>query len=380
MPARGALVDRRPPWFCRGICSNNKETMAVSPTFQTQRHPMSSHIHQRLFANITRRARSRPILPVVLGALYLCHAARLSASPDCPAACNCSLAAARSTEPWWIQPLITGVGIGLGALMIIWQMKRQHRSALELQERQHRDSLKQQDRQFVIETRLEVFREISGVLTAAIWSVVAFESGVLFVSQRLANACIASTDDSVELPPSGDGYLDLTEKFDAQNTAIANLVSIIERYEIIDTNIAIFRTAFASTQYDLQESWIEILPRMHTVLHRRGPRAGVELQPPLITGRDHVKHLSRDLELLSQIACDLSAYLLDCVREMQKVFLGQLFDGEVPVRAPINPQAVVITTDSASVKRLKDYFATQTAWGISHAKSAELVRERYRMP
>ncbi len=59
----------------------------------------------------------------------------------------------------------------------------------------------------------------------------------------------------------------------------------------------------------------------------------------------------------------LGWYLYDLNVELQNIFLSKLFNNKAPRRQPLDPKAIVVSTEPAAIERLRKYFEEDTDWG-----------------
>lgn len=134
------------------------------------------------------------------------------------------------------------VGV-LGALAIVWQIGRQAHNAIR--QNRHNETLK---------LKLKVYEEIIATCRVASDAVVNLSSYVrLFHTNvvlywQIAQQRVAPVIPDARVPR-------LIEKKTAADTAAVEIVSLTERWQIIDPRIQIFRVAVGAAIYDINATW-----------------------------------------------------------------------------------------------------------------------------
>lgn len=157
-------------------------------------------------------------------------------------------------------------------------------------------------------------------------------------------------------PVPNTSWSELNELYHRCQIEGAELVMIIERWQIVDPRLHVFRLAFGSAVHDLREAWTPLSQIVGAVVP---PVAGGEAPPPL------PKLALGDVKTASiqviDAASKLSAWVSDFQLEMQALCLSELFKNHVVHREPLDPDYFVVRLDQA--KALTEYFEKRTAWG-----------------
>ena len=72
---------------------------------------------------------------------------------------------------------------------------------------------------------------------------------------------------------------------------------------------------------------------------------------------------------------EAGCYVYDLAREAQNIFLGDIFSNRIPLRKPIDPKYIVISTEPEEVAKLKKYFLEETEWGKDQKRVENAIRE-----
>lgn len=246
---------------------------------------------------------------------------------------------------WWIGQIITIVGIIIGALIVIWKLRENFREQL----------------------RLNIFNEINSKIEAANTAYIKANTFASFVPIKLS-----LYKNQIEMGfnpvPIKDRVLNFHElHFNAKDTFSA-LLGIFEKYEIVNPNLVIFKTAFSAANYDvdkafeaLSSEFAKYLPM--DVAESEIQRIGTNIIVPTLPNDDQLSQLKALERAYSDKMTDILSYLYDLKIEAQNLFLGKLFKNRVPSRQPLDPECIVITTDQNKIKELERYFKEDTPWG-----------------
>lgn len=267
-------------------------------------------------------------------------------------------------RPWWLGDLITIIGIIVGVCVIVWQLGRQHKSALRLQCENYKEQL-----------RLDVYQEFSKVLEEAnektsdvgmyLWLIPS--QLYLFIDQINSGFRPATVRSRA---------IECCNKYEEESISIINLLRLFEKYEIISPELDIFKLAVNVAIYDMRETFNPL----HSILLQILPRDIVDNSgnPQLDNVITPTQEQMSELDMLADAfkeACDnLIGYLHDLNTELQGIFLGRLFDNKIKKREPIDPSIKVITTEEKEVSILKKYFEEETAWGKNNKRAVEKAK------
>lgn len=253
----------------------------------------------------------------------------------------------------------TLIAIIVGALMIIWQMNRQHKNNYKLQLSNHKEELK-----------LKVYKEISEYVSRAMQKYT--ENEIIINSiMRQYNSCLICQDPNSNPDPKiYTKYTELSSAHSGMSRSLTQLMCKLEEYEIVDKNIKIFRIALASAVELIREAYFEFQSYIFDYLpcdvsKERQEQLGVNIK--------HVKSPEqKDLEAIEQsfncyTKANLEGYCFvsDLSREAQNVLLGNLFNNQVSPREPSDSNYVVVATKPEEVERLRVYFTEKDNDGLT---------------
>ncbi len=207
------------------------------------------------------------------------------------------------------------------------------------------------------------FSYISGEFTAKMIS-----SGQEILMTARAYASEAS------YPEPSARLMTLTELRTNLESAVINVIFLVENRRFIEPNIVVFRSALSSAMHDLQRNFVETYFDLALKsMPMPNPDGGMfEYVPPTI---DEAELLwNRTLEIV-EYNHELSSYVEDFMIELQNFLVGDLFGKIVPYRQPINPDFKVIRIGDA--ENLERHFLNETNWGHKMKQNEEHARKQF---
>ena len=152
--------------------------------------------------------------------------------------------------------------------------------------------------------------------------------------------------------------------YKAQGEA-AEMMTLIEKWQIVEPKLDVFRLAFGSASHDLREAWM----RLSQVVGRVVPTVPGGPAPPQ-PSTETLDATAAAIDPLLNAASRLSAWVADFQLEMQALLLSDLFPNELQRREPLDPRFFVVRLDRYAA--LKEHFLNETAWG----REMQAVNER----
>jgi hypothetical protein len=171
-----------------------------------------------------------------------------------------------------------------------------------------------------------------------------------------------------QLPTPNTSWAELNELFFKCQHQAADLMILIEKWQIVDPRLDIFRMAFGVGLRDLREAWT---PLSHLVSAVVAAMPG--LPPPQLPRKDALEKVKAASDGVLNAASKVSAWVADFQLEVQGVLLSDLFPNELQHREPLDPELFVVRLDHAD--KLKDYFENNTPWGMEHKIIQQRTRE-----
>lgn len=266
--------------------------------------------------------------------------------------------------------LATIVAAVIAALMIIVQLGRQHKNELERQEKATRSALK-----------LEIYQEISQVMTTANDALI--EAGGLARSTPLRASSYSSQKAmGWDIPPMADRAVNHSKVHDDATNKMIEVIFQLEKYFIVCPDLDIFRVAFGCAMSDLERERFALLDfmLMHFPMddptnpaNPANPTSNVKILNP-----SQLEELERLTNAYANATLDLTCYLGDLRTELQMLLLGDLFpENSIPRRQAPDPNVKVITLDPSNIKILRQRF-DDTDWGRKRLQTMQDATNRFK--
>lgn len=231
------------------------------------------------------------------------------------------------------------LGILIAAVVVVWQVNRQHRSNLELQ----REDLRNKQRIQLFDALIEKIRTAEDTLGR-----VAGWGSMLPTILRLN-----LEHDLVQIDYRISELQDLQNKADA---CLIEVIAAIEHREIIHPAFVVFRYAIARQSEYCREAFTELSAAVRPILPVDPPAGVVVAQPRRV--REHDRN---DIEIVREAQDEvknaywtLSSFLGDLSCEAQNSLLGGLFTERVSERRPLDPDVLVLGTSRESLERIEE--------------------------
>jgi hypothetical protein len=267
-----------------------------------------------------------------------------------------------SARPWWLGDLLTVLGIIIGAIVIIYQLGRQHRDKLRLQIENHREQF-----------RIQIYQEVSKLLSAVVDKNI--DTGMYAFNMPMhVHIYKGQIKQGFTPAPLQDRAMELSRRHNESLQADTELICLIERYQIVDPALDIFITAFCSARHDMMRCFMPLFTFLLEILPAEIPRqdGSIQIVNVVNPSDDQVRELERLVDEYKAASDDMGNYLYDFNVELQNRLLTNLFPNKAPRRKPLDPKFRVVSTDPGEIESLRKYFEDQTDWG--KAKYDVLVR------
>jgi hypothetical protein len=250
-----------------------------------------------------------------------------------------------SGKPWWVEVLVTFASVTISALLIIWQIGRQYRNSIDLQQDNHRNQFK-----------IKLYQELASFIDKATDKVRIGIVG-LMLPGKIANS--GSYTEIHERP------LDISNGSSELVIEVTKLMCFLETYEVVMPRFRIFRLAFGCATDKLQKVTSEYFTMLLRFLptdvkEEDAKRLGINVLPPVKPNNDELDKLREMGSQYFQECQDVYCYIHDLRIEAQKELLGNIFGNDVHGRIPIEEEYVVISTDKTKLAELENYFYENT--------------------
>jgi hypothetical protein len=148
---------------------------------------------------------------------------------------------------------------------------------------------------------------------------------------------------------------------------------LIERWQIVDPRLDVFRLAFGVALRDLREAWQPLAQLVSGVV---APMPGAA--PPQLPPKETLQKIKEASDGVLHAAGKLSSWVADFQLEVQSLLLSDLFPNKLKHREPLDPELFVVRLDRAAA--LRDYFENRTPWGmemkvINHRTRQQIARK-----
>lgn len=268
-----------------------------------------------------------------------------------------------SGKPWWVEIFVTFASVTTSALLIIWQIGRQYRNSINLQQDNHRNQF-----------RLKIYQELAALIDNAADKTRVGIVG-LILPDKIANSSGSYTD-ILERP------LDISNGSTELVTEVTKLMSFLETYEVVMPRFRIFRLAFGCATDKLQKISFKYFRMLLKFLpadlkEDDAKRLGIQVLPPVRPNPEEFQKLKEMGNLYNEECMNVYCYIHDLRIEAQKELLGNIFGNDVLGRMPIEKEHVVISTDVTKVAELEKYFYENTEYGKQWAQLTKKNKSQY---
>ncbi len=268
-----------------------------------------------------------------------------------------------------IGPVVTVLALIVGTLTVIWQLGRQHKSALKLQRDNARETLKLR----IYEKLAERIRTLSDANGEASMYVFAIPGAIENFQRQLSLG--------FQSPPIGHRAPTFSALHSKASLALAELIIEFESWSIAFPDLWVFQVALNYANDNARDAFMSLFSALIRALPMEPPEGPSPtrptiVQPPLTDAEFSALWIlvAKYKEAMDEVGC----FIHDLRIEAQNNLLSGLFDRKVPPRQPLDPNRKVISTEPQKMKELLDYFLNETSWGKAHAAMEEEVRAAYR--
>jgi hypothetical protein len=152
--------------------------------------------------------------------------------------------------------------------------------------------------------------------------------------------------------------------------ASGKLLSAVERWEIIDRRLEIFRLGFSADLHEVRDAFFAYYSAVLPMFPMERDKASGELFPWSPPSEQRLTEVEQLGDKLMDCLGDYGGHVYDFQIEMQNLLLGELFKPPLSPRVPLDPKVVVIRLDH--FERLQVYFQQETRLG----KENQALNER----
>lgn len=169
-------------------------------------------------------------------------------------------------------------------------------------------------------------------------------------------------------------FLEFSELRQAATVAAIGVITVVERWHVVDGRMSVFQDAINSAIYDVNDAADLVQAVAIHLMPMDAPGTTNALPWDLPTAAQ-VKQLKAAAESLYEALHNLSYYVADFQNEMQALLVGDLFGNRVITRKPLDPSAKVIRLKDE--RSLRQHFRQETPWGKATAALIADVAAQY---
>jgi hypothetical protein len=251
----------------------------------------------------------------------------------------------------------------LAAFMIMFQIGRQAHNAIE-----------QNKRNEAMKLRLKVYEEFSQPAEAMMRAESEFSSYVRnFVTELEIGGVVAAANHNPSTPRAR--VFTMLDRREGLVKSVVNLMIAIERWEIIDTKLDLFRMGLSVGLHDLHKAAAkhsDLAFRYMPAPRNEADRDGATF-PWKLPSDAEVAEIKAATNGLTDASSVLNNYGADFLIAIQNMLVGELFATTRKPRAPLDPKYFALRLDRYAA--LKKHFEFETDWGREKLAVDKLVLE-----
>ena len=269
-------------------------------------------------------------------------------------------------RPWWLGDLITIFGIIIGVLIVVYQLGRQHRNELKLQKENHREQF-----------RIQIYQEFSRLLGIATEKNTHSKMYAFNIPMNV-HTYRGQISRGFNPSPLTDRAMELSRRHFDSLEATADLMILIERYQIVEPRLDIFITALSVAHHDVMQTFSPLFPFLLILLPSELPlpNGAYKIVNVINPSDEQVSELEMLVNAYTAASDGMGSYLYDLNVELQNTLLVNLFPNKAPRRVPLDPKFRVISTEPNEMERLRKYFDQKTDWGKKKKQTGQDVLEQ----
>lgn len=265
-----------------------------------------------------------------------------------------------------IQTALIGAGATfitamLSVALVVWQIKKQAKNALQ-----------QNSHNKMLDIKLKVYEELLEVCRTASDSNREFHNFVLRFERDIENFKNL-TASGLDWPiPSARGPETIELRYRLSKNLI-QIISFAERWQSISKNLELVKLAINVQIHELSE----ICEQYFDTVTRYMPVASIDssqgdLLPWVPPTDENEIQIKETTSAISKKLYDIDSLIIDIVREMQNLLVGELFGNQIAPRTPIDPNITVLRFDKHD--ELNNYYRNETSWGKMANETEARVR------
>jgi hypothetical protein len=128
----------------------------------------------------------------------------------------------------------------------------------------------------------------------------------------------------------------------------------VEKYEIVGENQPLFRRALVAKISEMSNAFMPILFVLPYVL--LSDEGITDPDKLLVVADDELGEFKKKIKQFQNVASDVDGFLYDIQVEAQNILLGGLFERKLEVRRPLDPEAMVLTSqDTKQLAKIRAF-------------------------
>lgn len=176
------------------------------------------------------------------------------------------------------------------------------------------------------------------------------------------NLIMGEFDKSIERANGGNPYTpppfylyDLHNEFMEVHGNLLRIMATMDKYQIVSPYMSLFRKVIDHKVTELGNCFVNLIFVFAYILLQNK-----EAKEPIhIPSKDIIEKVKNKVAQFENIAWDISYYLDDILTESQNNLLGEFFKNKLPVRKPLDPELLVLTsTDQIMIDKIKEFLDT----------------------
>lgn len=232
--------------------------------------------------------------------------------------------------------MIQIVGITIGAVIVFWQVGRNHRINIDLQRENYKEQLK-----------LKIYETLADAIIDAQQSKAQLWTTVVTTHGKISSYWYQKKELHLNPSPINVRIHTLMNANETFGCSMSKLINNIERYEAALPKFDIFRKLFVIMSDIMRQAFINYYTMVIGYLPTDVPPELIDkLHAKVIEPRQPDDGVMQELKKLSdkfgKLSSDMGAYIYDLQIALQNHLIGSLFGRTLPPRKPADPQYKVI--------------------------------------
>ena len=227
-----------------------------------------------------------------------------------------------------------------GFAVVIWVMSHQLKKQRGMQKENH-----------LTQIRRDIYKEITDRMEYSSPNGISVTLNLLL--GLLAKAREKKEQTGNYLPPPMRAETIIND-FKRVQSRLFGVSGSVEKYEIAGENQPLFRKALIAKIREMSNAFMPILFYLPYVL--LSDKGITDPDKLLVIADDELKEFRKKIEQFQNVAADVDGFLYDIQVEAQNILLGDLFERKLEVRRPLDPEALVLTSqDTKQLAKIKAF-------------------------